>query len=56
MSAVILDTDIGMDVDDVWALTLLLNCPELEVKLITTSRLRYNSSIVPKYGSPRLTW
>ena len=33
----ILDTDIGHDVDDVWALAFLLRCPELEVKLITTS-------------------
>ena len=33
---VILDTDIGHDVDDVWALAFLLNCPELDVKLITT--------------------
>lgn len=36
-SPVILDTDIGTDVDDVWALVLLLRCPELDVKLITTS-------------------
>jgi inosine-uridine nucleoside N-ribohydrolase len=33
----ILDTDIGHDVDDVWALAFLLRCPELDVKLITTS-------------------
>lgn len=33
----ILDTDIGHDVDDVWALVFLLRCPELDVKLITTS-------------------
>jgi len=33
---VILDTDIGFDVDDVWALAFLLMCPELDVKLITT--------------------
>ena len=33
----ILDTDIGHDVDDVWALAFLLRCPEVEVKLITTS-------------------
>ena len=33
---VVLDTDIGLDVDDVWALAFLLKCPELEVKLITT--------------------
>ncbi len=34
---VVLDTDIGFDVDDVWALAFLLNCPELDVKLITTT-------------------
>jgi len=34
---VILDTDIGFDVDDVWALVFLLQCPELDIKLITTS-------------------
>ena len=33
---VILDTDIGFDIDDTWALGLLLKCPELDVKLITT--------------------
>jgi inosine-uridine nucleoside N-ribohydrolase len=35
--AVILDTDIGLDIDDTWALGFLLKCPELDVKLITTS-------------------
>ena len=34
---VILDTDIGEDIDDTWALGLLLKCPEFDVKLITTS-------------------
>ncbi len=34
---VILDTDIGYDIDDTWALGLLLKCPELDVKLITTA-------------------
>lgn len=34
---VILDTDIGMDIDDTWALGLILKCPEFDVKLITTS-------------------
>ncbi|GIX01714.1 MAG: inosine-uridine preferring nucleoside hydrolase [Thermogutta sp.] len=31
---VILDTDIGDDIDDTWALTLLLKCPELDVRLV----------------------
>lgn len=34
---VILDTDIGTDIDDTWALAFLLRCPELDVKLITTA-------------------
>lgn len=33
---VILDTDIGTDLDDTWALAMLLNCPELEPRLINT--------------------
>ncbi len=33
---VILDTDIGSDIDDTWALAMLLKSPELDVKLITT--------------------
>jgi inosine-uridine nucleoside N-ribohydrolase len=31
---VILDTDIGDDIDDTWALGLLLRCPEVNVKLV----------------------
>jgi inosine-uridine nucleoside N-ribohydrolase len=34
---VILDTDIGGDIDDSWALAMLLNSPELKVELITTA-------------------
>jgi inosine-uridine nucleoside N-ribohydrolase len=34
---VILDTDIGDDIDDTWALALLLRCPELDLKLVTTA-------------------
>ena len=33
---VILDTDIGFDIDDVWALVMMLKSPELDIKLITT--------------------
>ena len=32
----ILDTDTGDDIDDTWALAFLLECPELDVKLVTT--------------------
>jgi inosine-uridine nucleoside N-ribohydrolase len=46
----ILDTDIGHDVDDVWALVFLLRCPELDVKLITTTTgdTRYRAQLVAK--------
>jgi len=35
-TAVILDTDIGDDIDDTWALTLLLKSPELDPKLVVS--------------------
>jgi inosine-uridine nucleoside N-ribohydrolase len=34
---VILDTDIGDDIDDTWALVMLLKSPEFELKLVTTT-------------------
>jgi inosine-uridine nucleoside N-ribohydrolase len=33
---VILDTDIGGDIDDTWALVMLLKSPELDLKLVST--------------------
>jgi len=33
---VILDTDIGVDVDDFWALAFMLRCPEIDVRLIVS--------------------
>lgn len=33
---VILDTDIGDDIDDTWALVMLLGMPELDLKLVVT--------------------
>jgi inosine-uridine nucleoside N-ribohydrolase len=36
LTAVILDTDIGTDIDDTWALAMLLGCPELDLRLVTT--------------------
>ena len=46
----VLDTDIGFDVDDVWALVYLLKCPEIDLKLITTSTgdTLYRARIVAK--------
>jgi inosine-uridine nucleoside N-ribohydrolase len=35
-TSVILDTDIGDDIDDTWALALALKSPELDVKLVVT--------------------
>lgn len=34
---VILDTDLGTDIDDTWALAQLLRCPELDLKLVLTA-------------------
>jgi hypothetical protein len=34
---VILDTDIGDDIDDTWALAMLLKSPELDLKFVTTT-------------------
>jgi len=47
---VILDTDIGMDVDDVWALAFLLCCPELDVRLVVSSTgdTHYGAAIAAK--------
>jgi hypothetical protein len=33
---VILDTDIGTDIDDTWALAMLLKSPELDAKLVVS--------------------
>ena len=33
---VILDTDIGADIDDTWAVGMLLNSPELDLKMVVT--------------------
>ena len=47
---VILDTDIGTDIDDSWALAMLLNSPELDVKLVLTSTgdTLYRAKLVAK--------
>lgn len=44
---VILDTDIGTDIDDTWALAMLLASPELDLKLITcvSGDVRYRASL-----------
>ena len=47
---VILDTDIGDDIDDTWALAMMLNSPELDVKLIVsdTGDTIYRAKIIAK--------
>jgi inosine-uridine nucleoside N-ribohydrolase len=47
---VILDTDIGGDIDDTWALAMMLKCPELDVKLIVsdTGNTEYRAKLCAK--------
>lgn len=47
---VILDTDIGDDIDDTWALALLLKSPELDLKLVVTDygNTPYRAKIVAR--------
>ena len=47
---IILDTDIGQDIDDTWAIAMMLRCPELDVKLIVsdTGDTEYRARIVAK--------
>jgi inosine-uridine nucleoside N-ribohydrolase len=47
---VILDTDIGDDIDDTWALVMILRSPELDLKLVTTDlgNTVYRAKIVAK--------
>jgi inosine-uridine nucleoside N-ribohydrolase len=37
MTVVVLDTDIGTDIDDTWALAMLLGCGELDLRLVVTA-------------------
>ena len=48
---VILDTDIGDDIDDTWALGLVLKSPELDLKLVVTDygNARYRAKIVARF-------
>jgi len=47
---VILDTDIGDDIDDTWALALLLKSPEVDIKMVVSDRgnTRYRAKIIAK--------
>ncbi|MCC2671804.1 MAG: Inosine-uridine preferring nucleoside hydrolase, partial [Armatimonadetes bacterium] len=48
---VILDTDIGDDIDDTWALGMLLRSPELDLKLVVSDdgKPLYRSKILAKF-------
>jgi len=48
---VILDTDIGDDIDDTWALALLLKSPEVDLKLVVTDqgKAAYRARIIAKF-------
>jgi inosine-uridine nucleoside N-ribohydrolase len=47
---VILDTDIGGDIDDTWAFAMLLRSPELDLRLVTTATgdTEYRAKIVAR--------
>ncbi len=47
---VIFDTDIGDDIDDTWALAMLLRCPELDVKLVLGdhNKPQYRAKLIAK--------
>ncbi|MBI5385906.1 MAG: nucleoside hydrolase [Verrucomicrobia bacterium] len=48
---VILDSDIGDDIDDTWALGFLLRCPELNLKLVVGDygRAQYRARLFAKF-------
>ncbi|OGV50898.1 MAG: hypothetical protein A2X49_05645 [Lentisphaerae bacterium GWF2_52_8] len=49
--SIILDTDIGGDIDDTWALAMLLKSPELNPRLVvsTTANTVYRAKIIAKF-------
>ena len=48
---VILDTDLGTDIDDTWALAQLLRCPELDLRLVLTGAgdIPFRTSVAAKF-------
>ena len=50
LTPVILDTDIGTDIDDTWALAMLLRSPELDLKAVVTTHgdTHYRALLVAK--------
>lgn len=51
MIPVVLDTDIGTDIDDTWALAMLLSSPELQLRAVVTSHgdARYRALLAAKF-------
>ena len=49
--SIILDTDIGGDIDDAWALALILKSPELDLKMVVTDtgNPNYRGAVTGKY-------
>ena len=47
---VILDTDIGSDLDDTWALAMALKSPEIDLKLVTVTEfdVEYQAKLAAK--------
>ena len=47
---VILDTDLGDDIDDTWALAMLLRSPQLDLRLVTTTygKAEYRARVIAK--------
>jgi len=47
---VILDTDVGGDIDDTWAIAMMLRSPELDVRLIVsaTANTEYRAKLIAK--------
>ena len=50
---IILDTDIGDDIDDTWALAFLLRSPELDLRLVTTTcgKAEYRAKIIARLST-----
>jgi inosine-uridine nucleoside N-ribohydrolase len=46
----ILDTDIGTDIDDTWALAMVLRCAELDLRLVVsaTGNTEYRAAIIAR--------
>ena len=48
---VIIDTDIGSDIDDTWALAMALGCPEIDIRMVVscTGDTHYRAKIICKF-------